>query len=224
MKTIQSRARQTLLVFVAVTMTSVGSCALAAQGEVSGQTLTSNAFPVGSITVDAKFKYIGKSEFVLYDVADCEIHLFAQIENNVVQRYYWIQFEGYLPHKWFSSYNYGDDPQRVILGGHAFHERSWFTNVDERRKSMKPGSDSAAVLKLFDAKGYRVGPSVVQLRMVRLDESKRKELMIIYSENLALHGLTAADFAVGGKAAETKVAHLEGLRQRAVSGLKMEMK
>ncbi len=224
MKQNHSHARRALLVITASALLGLASIAQATQGEVKGQTLSSSAFPLGTITVDPKFRYVGSSEFVLYGVADCEIHVFAELENKVVQRFYWIQFEGYLPEKQHNTYNYGKDPQRTMIGGHAFHERSWTTNIDDGRKKMRPGSDSAAVLKLFEDKGYIVGPDVMQMRLVRLDEAKRKELMIIYSENLALHALTAADLAEGGKAVAQRDALVDGLRVRAVAGLKAEMK
>lgn len=213
-----------LLALVVATLLAMAPPAIAAQGDVSGQTLRSNAFPVGTITIDAKFKYVGMREFVLYGVADCEIHVFAEIDNNVVRRYYWIQFEGYLPTRPFSHYDYRDDPERVMIGGHPFHERTWFSNSEARRKNLRPGSDSEAVLKMFDDKGYRLGADMASMRLVRLNEDKRRELMIIYSENLAPTGLTAADVNDGGKAAGRRDTLVNGLRERAVAGLTMEMK
>lgn len=224
MKQNYSFARRALLVITTSALLGLAFIAEATQGEVKGQTLSSSAFPVGTITVDPKFRYVGSSEFVLYGVADSEIHVFAEIENKVVQRFYWVQFEGYLPEKQHNTYNYASDPQRTMIDGHAFHERSWTTNIDVGRKKMRPGSDSAAVLKLLEDKGYVVGPDVMQMRLVRLDEAKRKELMIIYSENLSLHALTAADLAEGGKAVAQRDALIDGLRVRAVAGLKVEMK
>ena len=43
--------------------------------EVRGATLTSSAFPVGTIAIDAKYSYVGRDEFILYGVARCELHL-----------------------------------------------------------------------------------------------------------------------------------------------------
>ena len=194
------------------------------QGTVKGNTLSSSDFPIGSVTFNEKFKYVGTTAFVLYGVANCEIHVYAEIEGKQVQRYYWVQFEGFLPSKPSSSYNYSKDPQRTMIGGHAFHERSWFSNVEEARKKMRPGSDSEAVLKLFDEKGLSVGPDVMAMRLVRLSEDKRKELMIIYSENLAPHGVKAADFLEGGSAVAKRDALIDGLRQHAIDGVKMEMR
>jgi hypothetical protein len=48
-----------------------------------------------------------------------------------------------------------------------------------------------------------------------LDESKRKELMIIYGEDLAPTGYTAADLQPGGKAYDRWPAIEKGLIERA---------
>ena len=195
----------------------------ATQAIVEGNTITSREFPVGSITIDSKFSYVGTTEFVLYNVANCEIVLFAELAGKRVKRYYWLQFEGYLPDA-KQTYNYSRDPKSTMIGGHAFHERASFLNLDETRARMRPGSDSAAVRKLFEDKGYDIGPEVMLLRMVRLDETARKELMIIYSENLEPQGLKVADIAEGGKAFAQRDALIDGLRERAVAGIRMTMR
>lgn len=197
--------------------------AFAGQASVAGQVVTSTAFPVGTIAVDPAFRHIGSKEFVLYGVANCEIHLFAEVEGRQVKRHYWIQFEGYLPEKPNHTYDYSKDPQAVEIGGHRFHERIFFGNVEESKARRRPGSDSEAVAKLFEEKGLVVGPDVMQIRLVRLDETRRKELMVIYSESLALQGFTAKDLAPQGRAAADREKLYAALRQRAAAGLKVAM-
>jgi hypothetical protein len=204
-----------------INLSFVFASAFAGQGVVEKNRLTSNAFPVGTIDVDPAFQYIGTTSFVLYGVADCEIHLFAELDGKQVKRFYWVQFEAYLPDN-KHTYNYGKDPQNAKLGGHAFHERIWFRNRDEARKGMRPNSDSAAVVKLFEDKGYTMAPEMAQIRMVRLDQSNRKELMIIYAEPLP-GDVTAAALAEGGSAFERRTALSDRLRANAVAGLKIDM-
>ena len=201
-----------------------GSSGTPMQGSIDGNTIVSSAFPPGRITLDKAFAYVGATSFVLYGVADCEIHVFADIKDNKVLRFYWVQFEGYLWSRPFSHYDYGSDPQDTMIGGHAFHRRSWASNVEEGRKRGRPGSDSEAVLKLLEGKGYAVGPDTMNVRLVRLDEAKRKELMIIYSENLAARGLKATDLAKDGSAFSQRNELFAGLRDRAVAGIVMDMK
>jgi hypothetical protein len=50
------------------------------------------------------------------------------------------------------------------------------------------------------AKGYKMPADMMYVRLVHLlDDQKRKELMIVYGEDLAPTGFTAADLAEGGK-------------------------
>jgi hypothetical protein len=55
-----------------------------------------------------------------------------------------------------------------------------------------------------------------------LDEQKRKELMIIYAEDLASTGFTAADLKKGGKAYERWAEIDKGLVERAKERIKIE--
>jgi hypothetical protein len=49
-------------------------------------------------------------------------------------------------------------------------------------------------------KSYDIPAGMMYVRVHLLDETKRKELMVIYGEVLAPTGLTAADLKPGGKA------------------------
>lgn len=196
--------------------------ATAGQATVEKNRITSTGFPAGTIDVDPAFQYIGTKSFVLYDVADCEIHFFAELDGKQVKRFYWFQFEGYLPSK-TNTYNYGKDLRYAQLGGHPFIERVWFRNVEEPRRNLRAGSDVEAVLNLLDEHGLRLPPDVMQVRLVRLDDAKRKELMIIYSESLAPLNLSAAALSEGGREEGQRMAIAEGLRARAIAGLKMAM-
>ena len=68
------------------------------------------------------------------------------------------------------------------------------------------------------AKGYQI-PEAMYVRLVHLlDKEKRKELMIIYGENLAPTGFTGAELSEGGKAHDRwpgiAGALLEGAKRR----------
>ena len=62
------------------------------------------------------------------------------------------------------------------------------------------------------------------VRLVRLDQARRKELMIIYQEDLADQDLAVADLFDGGKAAEEWPEIAAGLRRRALAGMTMSMR
>ena len=165
---------------------------------VEGTTLTSARDPQITLTLPKAARYVGADRWVLYGVADCEIHVFVEADGQQVQRLYWVQFEAYLPSV-KAAYNYSS-PTRVTIGGREFLvDGSVFaTNAPYRR----PDSDRERVTKMLQSKGYTLPAEMMTRRLVHLpDAEKRKELMIIYAEDLAPTGFAAADLREGGKAA-----------------------
>jgi hypothetical protein len=190
------------------------------QASVEGQTLTSAGFPRGSITFDPSFTYIGVDTFVLYGVARCEIHLFAEADSaRNVRRLFWVQFEGYLPDR-NQTYDYSDDPRRTLINGFTFYDNVRYYNMEATAKNRRKGSDGEHVVQLLEKNGYRLGGDLMRIRLVRLDAAARSELMIIYSESLALQGLTVADLE---QSPETWTVVSEGLRTRALAGMSISM-
>src|SRR5215510_4144511 len=105
---------------------------------VSGQVLTSKATPAVQLEFDKSFKYAGSQSFVLYDVANAEQHFFVDADKNGhIKRFYWIQFEGYLPDN-THAYDY-KSPKIVKIG-----ELDFFADVYARSLSGnlgRPDSD-----------------------------------------------------------------------------------
>src|SRR5262245_61089654 len=65
---------------------------------VKGQVLTSTSLPAVRLTFDKAFKYAGTQDFILYNVALAEQHFFVDADKQGnIKRFYWVQFEGYLP-------------------------------------------------------------------------------------------------------------------------------
>ena len=166
---------------------------------VKGNTLTSARDPQITLEIKPPVEYVGADRWVLYGVADCEVHVFVEADKDKkVSRLYWIQFEGYLPEIATAAYNY-DSPTRANIGGREFIVDGFFypTNAPYRR----PDSDREHVMNLLKAKGYTLPAEMMTRRMVHLPTpDKRKELMIIYAEDLAPTGYTVADLGKGGKA------------------------
>jgi len=114
-----------------------------------------------------------------------------------VQRLYWVQFEQYVPSKPDLHHTY-DSPRHTQIGGLDFFVDTW---VRANTSKTDPGSDREHIEALLRAKGYRMPAGMMYVRLVHLlDEQKRKELMIIYGEDLASTGLSAAELGEGGKA------------------------
>lgn len=180
------------------------ACAsLAAQSKpperkVEANLITSDREPNVRIEFPKSVQYVGADRWVLYDIADCELHAFVEADaQKNVQRLYWVQFEGYIATKPDLKHEY-DSPRHTTIGGLDFYVDTW---VRPSNAATQPGSDREHIEALVRKKGYRMPAGMMYVRLVHLlDQQKRKELMIIYGEDLAATGLTAAELDKGGKA------------------------
>ncbi len=163
--------------------------------QVEDNVLISASDPSVRITLPTQAQHVGAHRWVLYDVADCEVHVFVEAdENKKVERLYWIQFEGYIPSKPDLRYDYSKD-EPITIGGRQFFARPAF---GESQKKGKPGSDLETVQRLLRENGYTLPDHTVNTRLVHLFDDRRKELMIIYAEDMAPLGVTSPDLRSGG--------------------------
>lgn len=202
---------------IAVMLTCASLIAQMPQPErkVTGSVISSSHDPAVRIELPRTMTYLGASRWPLYDVADCELHLFVDADRDkVVRRLYWVQFEGYLASKPNLKYQY-DSPRTLRLGGMDFYVDTWVRPMDTQ---VRAGSDSEHMRRLVTEHGYRFPAGMMSVRMVHLlDATKRKELMIIYSEDLGPTGSTAAQLAPDGTANGRWAQIEQGLVQRAQS-------
>jgi hypothetical protein len=106
-----------------------------------------------------------------------------------------------------------NSPRHATIGGLDFYVDTWTTSPADK---PKPGSDSEHIRKLIAARGYTMPANSMCVRLVHLlDEAKRKELMIIYGEDLGPLGFSAVDLNKGGKAHDQWPALEKGLIERA---------
>jgi hypothetical protein len=154
--------------------------------------------PAVRIELPKSVRYLGADRWVLYGIADCELHGFVEADKQKqVQQLYWIQFEGYLPSKPDLHHQY-DSPTHTTIGGMDFYVDTWVRASDEK---FDVGSDREHIETMVRNKGYTMPGGMMYVRLVHLlDDQKRKELMIIYGEDLAPTGFTVADLGKNGKA------------------------
>ena len=188
--------------------------------KVEGNVITSKRDPSVRIRLPTSAQYVGADRWALYGIADCELHAFVDAEEHKsVRRLYWVQFEGYLPTQPNLKHTY-DSPRHATIGGMDFYVDTW---VRASAPETKPDSDGAHVRALIRAKGYASPAGMMYVRLVHLlDEQKRKELMIIYGEDLASTGFSAADLAKGGKGYDQWPTVEKGLIERAISKIALE--
>jgi len=164
---------------------------------VRGTKIISTHDPAIQIQLPSTAQYVGAVRWPLYNLADCELHAFVDVDaQRNVRNLYWIQFEGYLPSKPDAHHTY-DSPGHLQLGGLDFYVDTWPRANGEPSNA---GSDREHVETLIRDHGFQLPAGMAYLRLVHLlDEQKRKELMIIYGEALP-SGLPVADLKEGGKA------------------------
>jgi hypothetical protein len=204
----------------------VSCCALFAtqndvrERRVDGNTIASDHDPKVRIRLPESVHYAGADRWVLYGIADCELHAFVKAdEQKNVQDLYWVQFEQYIPTKPDLHHTY-DSPRQATIGGLDFYVDTWPRSNGEK---TEPGSDREHIDALIRAKGYKIPANMMYVRLVHLlDAGKRKELMIIYGEDLASTGFAAADLREGGKARGQWPELEDGLIERAKTKIALE--
>jgi len=185
--------------------------------QVQANVLTSGRDPKVRVTLPSSVRYVGADRWPLYDIADCELHVFVEgTAQKKVERLYWLQFESYLPSRPELHHTY-PFTETETLSGLLFDVRARFGPGND---TPKPGSDGEHVQALLRAKGYTMPDATMNVRLVHLlDEQKRKELMIIYAEDLQPTGLSVNDLLPGGKHTEEWPALQEGLIRRAKAAI-----
>lgn len=188
--------------------------------KVEANVITSERDPRVQIRVPKSARYIGADRWVLYDIADCELHAFVEADDQQnVQRLYWVQFEGYIPSKPDLKHDY-DSPRHTQIGGLDFYVDTW---VRQRDAETRQGSDREHIEALIRAHGYKMPAGMMYVRLVHLlDEQKRKELMIVYGEDLAPTGFSVAELQEGGKAHDRWPSIEKGLIERAEASIAIE--
>ncbi|HEU0367834.1 MAG TPA: hypothetical protein VFR42_01405 [Candidatus Acidoferrum sp.] len=192
----------------------------APERKVAGSAVSSTHDPHVQIHLPESAQYVGADRWILYGIADCELHAFVEADaQHNVQRLYWVQFEGYVPSKPELTHTY-DSARRTAIGGLDFYVDTWPRADGE---PTKPGSDREHIETLIRSKGYKMPAGMMYVRLVHLlDAKKRKELMIIYGEDLAPTGFSAADLVQGGKSHHRWPELENGLIERAKVRIALE--
>lgn len=171
-----------MLVFAAVAQ--YASAPGKALREVHGQTIVSKELPAADLTFGKDFRYVGGQKVNLYGNADAEQHIFVTTKNDrVVDRFYWVQFEHFLP---TNKHTYDYRPDRTTdIGSLRFiyDVKSWPDYAANQLED--PASDGGAIARLLSDHNLVLPKRAVRVRMFHLPTfDRRTELMIIYGEAL----------------------------------------
>jgi len=119
------------------------------------------------------------------------------------------------------TYDYSND-EPVIFAGLPFWKSS---NFGPTNNTPRPGGDGERTRQMLSRAGYKLPAERMSVRLVHLvDESRRKELMVIYAEDLAPSGYTAAQLRDGNEPRPEWKAVEQGLVERAMSRIKLSPK
>lgn len=152
--------------------------------EVRGQTILSKELPAAELTFGKDYRYVGGQTVNLYGNADAEQHLFVKAKaSGVVERFYWVQFEHFLPSN-TRTYDYQPDRTTDIGGLQFIYDvKSWPDYA--AMQAEDPVSDGAAIERLLAQHDLAFPKRTVRVRMFYLPTpDRRTELMIIYGEAL----------------------------------------
>jgi hypothetical protein len=195
-------------------------CATSAGRNVEGNAVVSDHDPAVRIELPRSAHYVGNDHWVLYGIADCDLYAFVEVnERKVVENLYWIQFEQYLPSRPDLQHTY-DSPHHLTMAGWDFFVDTYVRPKDQ---PIDAGSDREHIEGLIQKQGYTMPAGMMLVRLVHLlDEEKRKELMIIYGEDLAPTGFSAKELEKDGRAHNEWTRIEEDLVKRAVEKIKVE--
>jgi hypothetical protein len=164
---------------------------------VQNNTITSDRDPAVQIQLPTSSKYVGEDHFVLLGFDNCDLYAFVDANaQNRVQHLYWIQFEAYSPSKPDAHHQY-TSPRHTTIANLDFYVDTWLRANSE---PTTPGSDLDHLNALLRAKGYTTPPAMMSVRLVHTLDDARKELMLIYSEDIVPTGFTLQNLQTGSAA------------------------
>jgi hypothetical protein len=151
--------------------------------QVDGQTLVSPEVPRADFTLAKEFHYVSGHTINLYGNAEAEQHIFVVSKDRLVVRFYWFQFEHFLPSN-KRTYDYQPDRTTDIGGLRFIYDvKTWPDYAANQAED--PDSDGAAMARLLDEHNLAFPKKTVRVRMFHLPtRDRRTELMIIYGEAL----------------------------------------
>lgn len=169
---------------------------------VDGHVLISDRLPDARVVLPEAATFLGSTRFDLFDVADAEIYLFAEVgSDRMIDRLYWIQFEAYLPSVPDAAYRPGrrGEPRARLGEVDLFYRARFGSRADE----MPEGSEAERVREMVRDAGYVMPPETMSAQFHQTAHpDNRSEILVIYAEDLASVGLTVEKILAGGRDGE----------------------
>lgn len=214
-----------LILTLAIFFTSIvaSAQALPPMRTVDGNVVLSQSDPNARIEILLPATYVGAVRFTLYDVADCEIHLFVDAdEAKQVRRLYWVQFEAYLPEHPTLAYEHHPAYTPTELNGLPFYQRARFGQSTD---TPKPGSDADRAYKLLSENGYKLPAETVNVTYKHfLGTKMRKEVLLMVIEDMALTGTSFSQLVKNNELQPTWAPIADKLLERSPKAFAISLK
>jgi hypothetical protein len=195
------------------------SCETPPARTVVNNVLASTGLPRITIEIDKEFTYLGSQEFDLADRTRIEQHFFVVDDNGLIRRMYRVQF-GSLGGDNPYTFNYEGRPT-IRIAGRDFHQDAVFAQTPE--EVPDDGSDQSRADGFLLDRGYDYAREGMFQRLAwPWDESSRRELTIVYAEDLGEYRFEAADFDPGGRMYDRRDSVSAELLGRALAGMRFE--
>lgn len=184
-------SRKTML--VAATGLALGAATLAygsdgtdasAVRHIQGRTIFSDELPKARLGIRRDLRFVGSQQVNIHGNAEAEQYVFARWDrNNIVSKFYLIQFERFLPINQF-AYDYAAMKIPQIGALQFNYDVKSFAGIGSLLREDQ-GSDGQAMARLLESKHLVLPRNAVLVRMFHLPSADhRTELMIIYGEAL----------------------------------------
>jgi hypothetical protein len=210
---------KTIALLGAALLVSPLSCHAPPARTVVNNVLSSADLPRITVEFDKEFTYLGSQAFDLADGTGIEQHFFVIDENGMVRRMYRVQFASLAGDSPY-AFNHAGEPAVRIAGREFFHGAAFAQTPDV---VPEDGSDQSRADAFLLDRGYDYAREGMSQRLEwPWDESARRELTIVYSEDLGADGYEAADFQPGGRMFDRRDSVSAELLGRALAGMRFE--
>ena len=163
--------------------------------KVIGKTLISNQLPQIRVELNGNFKFVGKFNFTIRDVAKGERFVFVDARKDKIHRLFIAQFEAILPES-NEIYRYNFDNAQKF-SSHKFRQNTFaYSNLEAEKEN--PNGEATLTAKFLKSKGYLLEDELMMSRFVTVpDEAKKHELILFYLENVSKTKHKLAEFYKG---------------------------
>ena len=159
------------------------------------------------VSVETSLPFVGQQAYPLREIAEAKSFYFAASAHGKITRLFWAQFEAFRPEV-EGRYRYKLN-STTTLGGLEWRTdvACWSPWIAEEED---PGSDVGHDARFLRSLGLDPIRELIRLRCLRvLGADQRAEVLLIYAEDVSLHGFTCADEAAVANAAPTFLARAQ---------------